>query len=345
MLFVHTPVRGQGIVYEVFGAYLDSLREQAGIPGLAAAIVDQKGIVWERAYGWQDIGRAIATRMDTPFAADGLTQIFTAVMLLECAEDGQLSLDDRIGSFVRVPANTPEPNATIRQFLTHTSGSPENLTYARRLDRLEPLTPIVRTCAVDSFRETFTNLLARLAMIDSVPGADIERLPPRAEGIPKPEELAQYQATLRRRAMPYAVDSRGRAVLSSYPPNTDVLSPGRGLITTVRDLAFFDRDLRNGVLVGADMLAEAWSVPVGGNGEPLPHGLGWYVQNYKGEKVVWQYGMTEDAASSLIVTLPARQMTLILMANSDGLLKLFSPSRGDVSRSPFARLFLNLFVR
>ena len=145
--------------------------------------------------------------------------------------------------------------------------------------------------------------------------------------------------------MPYSVDGRGRPVLSSYPRNADTLAPGRGLITTVRDLALFDRDLRSGVLVGADTLGEAWSVPVGSNGEPLPHGVGWYVQSYKGEKVVWQYGMTENASSSLMITLPARQMTLILMANSDGLLKVFSPSRGDVSRSPFARLFLNLFVR
>jgi hypothetical protein len=33
------------------------------------------------------------------------------------------------------------------------------------------------------------------------------------------------------------------------------------------------------------------------------------------------------------------------MANSDGLVKLYSPMSGDVSVSPFAKLFLNLFVR
>ena len=59
LLFFSACLReAQGIVYEVFGAYLDSLRDQAGIPGLAAAIVDTNGIVWERAYGRQDIGRA-----------------------------------------------------------------------------------------------------------------------------------------------------------------------------------------------------------------------------------------------------------------------------------------------
>ena len=95
MLFACVPAQGQVLVYEVFGAYLDSLRDQAGIPGLAAAIVDLKGIVWERAYGRQDSPRSIATRADTPFNADGLTQTITAAMVLRCAEERRLDLDDR----------------------------------------------------------------------------------------------------------------------------------------------------------------------------------------------------------------------------------------------------------
>ena len=37
----------------------------------------------------------------------------------------------------------------------------------------------------------------------------------------------------------------------------------------------------------------AWSTPVA-NGEPLPHGIGWFVQTYNGEKVVWQFGMARE---------------------------------------------------
>src|SRR5687767_11745831 len=121
LLFVCVPAQPQGIVYEVFGAYLDSLRDQAGIPGLAAAIVDTKRVVWERAYGHQDVGRGIATRTDTAFHADGRKQTITAAMVLRCTEERRLALDDRVGA-LRVA--TAEPDATIRQLLTHTSGSP-----------------------------------------------------------------------------------------------------------------------------------------------------------------------------------------------------------------------------
>ncbi len=342
MVCLCVPARAQqDIVYEVFGAYLDSLRVQAGIPGLAAALVDTHGIVWERAYGHQDIAKFVATRTDTPFHADGLTQMFTSAMALRCAEERRLSLDDRIGDF-RV--ETIEPDASIRHLLTHTSGAPDSLVFAYRPERLDPLWRILRTCTVDSYRESLANLFKRIAMIDSVPGANILTIVPPAEGVPFPEDVQHYSAVLQRRAMPYAVDDRGRSSLSTYPESAAVLTPSNGIITTVRDLAKFDLALKQGILLERGTLEYAWSAP-GVNGTPLPHGAGWFVQTYNGEKVVWQFGMTPHASSALMMTLPNRGLTLIVMANSDGLVKLYSPANGDIALSPFARLFLNVFVR
>ncbi|HUP40814.1 MAG TPA: serine hydrolase domain-containing protein [Vicinamibacterales bacterium] len=342
ILFFWIPAQAQqAIVYEVFGAYLDSLRDQAGIPGLVAALVDTNDIVWERAYGWQDTGSIIATRTDTPFHADGLTQTFTSVMALRCAEERRLSLDDRLGDF---PVDTVEPDATIRQLLTHTSGGPGSLTFAYRPERLDPLWRVLRTCTVDSYRESLANLFKQLAMIDSVPGANILTIVPPAEGVPFPEDVERYTAVLQRRATPYAVDDRRRPSQSTYPESAAVLTPASGVITTLRDLAKFDLALKQGILLERGTLEHAWSAPTT-NGVPLPHATGWFSQIYNGEKVVWQFGMTQNASSSLMITLPNRGLTLILMANSDGLVRLYSPANGDITLSPFARLFLNVFVR
>lgn len=341
LMFVCVPAQAQVIVYEVFGAYLDSLRGQAGIPGLAAAIVDADRVVWDRAYGYQDLNRALAARTDTPFNADGLTQAFTASIVLRCAEDRRLSLDDTVGSF-KVP--TTEPDATVRQLLTHTSGAPDGLTFLLRPERLTPLRPIVRACARDSYREKMANLLHHLGMFDSLPGPDIVHIARGDEGVPDPKDVERYLSVLQRRATPYSVDSRARARQSTYPDSASFLTPASGIVTTVRDLAKFDLALKQGILLKRETLEHAWSTPTA-NGSALPHGIGWFVQTYNGEKVVWQFGMVEDVSSSLMITLPDRGLTLILMANSDGLVKLYSPANGDVTLSPFARLFLNLFVR
>lgn len=46
----------------------------------------------------------------------------------------------------------------------------------------------------------------------------------------------------------------------------------------------------------------------------------------------------------MFVTLPARSITMILTANSTGLVKGFGLSGGDIMSSPFARAFLALYA-
>ena len=54
---------------------------------------------------------------------------------------------------------------------------------------------------------------------------------------------------------------------------------------------------------------------------------------------------SDSGSSSLWVTVPGRGLTLILLANSSGLARPFNLAAGDLTVSPFARLFLGLFVR
>jgi CubicO group peptidase (beta-lactamase class C family) len=134
-------LRADDLLFTRLTDYLEALRVRVGIPGLSAVVVGPEDILWEHAFGHQDIGRSISSRTDTPFQLDGLTQLFTAVMTLRCVEEGSLSLDDRIGSFDR---DSPDAAATIEEVLTHTSGPPGNLVFAYRPERLAPLTRVVR---------------------------------------------------------------------------------------------------------------------------------------------------------------------------------------------------------
>ena len=63
------------------------------------------------------------------------------------------------------------------------------------------------------------------------------------------------------------------------------------------------------------------------------------MQIYRGEPVVWHFGLVTNAYSSLIIKLPSRHLTFILFANSDGLSSPFQLDAGDVTRSLFATLF------
>lgn len=338
-LFVCVPLHAQDAVFTVFGTYLESLRAQTGIPGMVGVVVGPQNILWQRAFGQQDIERAVTARTDTPFHADGLTQVFTASLILRCVEEGRLSLDDRIGTFT---PDSPEAAATIGQVLTHTSGSADNPTFSYAPSRVDSLAYVMSACSGESSREMLMDLLDRSAMVDSVPGADSVDLVPPYEGV-TPAAIARWNAVLRRLATPYSVDLTGRATVSRYP--SAVLKPSVGLVTTALDLAQFDLTLKRGVLLKADTLAQAWRAPVDRGGRTLPHGLGWFVQGYNGKQVVWQFGVGDNASSSLTVMLPSQGLTFILLANSDGLAKAFNLPAGDVTASPFARVFLSTFAR
>src|SRR5262245_32446843 len=201
-LVLGAPVHAQDLVLERFRDALDALRSQADIPGLSATIVGSNGLVWDAAYGKQRLERSIYTRPGTPFHLDGLTQTFTATLVLGCVETARLSLDERVG--LRVP-DAPDPNATIRQLLSHTSADG---TFRYRLDRLNPLASVVPACTRDSFRSALTKLFDQLAMIDSVPGQDVVQLAP--DDVFTAAVLDRYGRVLGNLATPYSVDSKGQ---------------------------------------------------------------------------------------------------------------------------------------
>ncbi|HEV3139755.1 MAG TPA: serine hydrolase domain-containing protein [Vicinamibacterales bacterium] len=337
--FGTSPRAADNLVLSRFSDYLDSLRAQAGIPGLAATIVGTTETVWERGFGLQDVERSIAARPDTPFAVDGLMQIVDASLALRCDESRWLSIDDPSAKYL---PGSPDAGATLRMLMTHTSPGANGLVFAYRMDRLAAMAPAISACTDSTYRSGIAGLFRRMAMIESVPGADVVSLEPGDEGFDAPT-LDRYAALLARQAVPYAVDGKGRAAASpSTVPAT--LTPAGGLITSARDLARFDLALKNGAVVQTATLAAAWTAPIGGSGLPLPHGVGWFVQSYNGEPIVWQFGESATS-SSMMITAPRRGITLILLANSSGLVRSLNLAAGDITVSPFARVFLGLFVR
>ncbi len=338
-VLVPASAPAQDAVLTVFGNYLESLRAQTGIPGMVAVLVGQQNMLWQRTYGQADVDRQLPALTSTPFHVDGLTQAFTATLILQCVEQGKLSLDDRIGKYV---PNSPDAGSTIGQVLTHTTGPADNPVFSYNASRYDALAYVMSACSGDSSREMLALMLERSAMIDSIPGADSITLEPPYEGVSQ-ADIQHYSDVLKRLATPYAVDAAGRATPSKYP--SALLKPSTGLITTAADFVEFDLSLKKGILLKPDTLAAAWRNPVDKSGRTLPHGLGWFVQTYNGKQVVWQYGVGDKASSSLVMTLPSQGLTLVLLANSDGLVKPYALSAGDLIASPFGRLFLSTFVR
>src|SRR6476619_2250867 len=53
--------------------YLESLRVQAAIPGMSAAVVQDGEIVWERGFGFQNVAARVRATPDTPYLVGDLS--------------------------------------------------------------------------------------------------------------------------------------------------------------------------------------------------------------------------------------------------------------------------------
>lgn len=318
----------------LFERYVEALRQQAGIPGLSAAILQNGRIVWDKGFGFQDVEGFVPAAADTPYPILDLTQMLSSTVLLQqCLDLRYLELTDNVN---RWDPQYSDDNTTVAELLSHATPSGG---FKYDPSRFAALTSVVEQCTSDRYpRVLAEEILERLGMRQSVPGADLsDGSSPSRKGFSS-NALERYSLVLKRQAVPYKVDSRGRPTRSDAPRGT--LSASTGVVSTVRDLALFDAALDDGILLAAGTRSRAWQPA-----SSMPTGLGWFVQRHADERVVWQFGLARDAYSSLIIKVPGRGLTLILLANSDGLAgPPYNLSDGNVSSNLFASLFLRLFV-
>jgi CubicO group peptidase (beta-lactamase class C family) len=318
----------------LFTRYLESLRIQAGIPGLSAAITSNGRIIWEGGFGFADLEARVAAAPHTPYSIASITKTATSTLLMQCVEEGRVNLDAPIRTYT---TTVPDANATVRQVLAMASDAAAGSTYRYDGDRFVALTPVVEACTGVSYRVALARqILDRIGMSDSVPGQDLEALTDAASAGFDLATLTRYRAVLARIAKPYVV--RGsRPTLSEYPPKG--INASAGLISTVRDLARYDAAIDAHVLMSSSTQLIAWTPFRLASGRDAPYALGWFVQSTVAGRAVWHYGQW-PTFSSLILKLPDRDVTLILLANSDGLSSRFPLASGDVAVSPFARAFI-----
>jgi len=145
-------------------------------------------------------------------------------------------------------------------------------------------------------------------------------------------------------ARPYHLDSTG-AILPSAPPPPQGDGAAGGVISTTMDLARFDIALTRGRLLGPAARQEMWTAQRAPSGALLPYGIGWFVEDFSGERLLWHSGLWEGAYSALYLKLPDRHLTLILLANSDGLRWNNALDEAAVERSPFAAALMRAFPR
>ncbi len=108
-----------------YDAFVEGVRKEFDVPGIAVAIVKDGEVLLAKGYGERELGKPAKVDADTLFAIASNTKAFTATALAILADEGKLSLDDKVIDHLpwfqmSDPYVTRE--MTIRDLLSHRSG-------------------------------------------------------------------------------------------------------------------------------------------------------------------------------------------------------------------------------
>lgn len=122
-----------------------------------------------------------------------------------------------------------------------------------------------------------------------------------------------------------------------------------GLLATVLDMARFDIAIDRHVLLTRATQEQAWTPILSTGGERLPYGLGWFIEDQHGVRLILHTGHWGTGFSGIYVKVPEKNLSLLLFSNSEALadhqyLADERPVAWVIQRNVFACSFLRLFV-
>jgi len=350
------PSSGKDAVAD-FKLRVDGLRKEFDIPGMSVAVLHSKKVLFAEGFGYANLEKKMPATPETPYNIASLTKTFAAAVLMKLAEEGRLDLDAELAVLLKdkainrgnrtyhgyseacreIKAASRNPFFSYRSLIRDYRCDSERITVRHLLNHTSQGVP------GENYR--YNGLLFGLlsSVAEAASGKSFDQL--LVETIIKPLDMDHTIPTWDDRIRDRILSERAayyRKVLFGFVPSEyhTRLSASAGMVSTVMDLAKFDLAMDQDLVVSRESKEAMFTATRSNSGKKLPYGLGWFVQKYRGIKLVWHYGHAPKAYSSLILKFLDRDATLILLANSDGASASFDLGAGDVMSSPFASAFI-----
>lgn len=307
------------------GSEVDALmsRYDGAVPGASLLVIQDGNLVVQRGYGLSDVEHGIEAGPTTNYRLASVTKQFTASAILLLAEDGKLTLDDRLRRWLpSLPA--ADDAITLRHLLTHTSGlidyedvMPESTTgQLRDADVLRLLESQDRTYFKPGSGYRYSNSgYSLLALIveraSGKPFQDFLR-----ERIFLPlgmhDTLAYVHGGPEVAHRAYGYSEIGGGWTRTDQSTTSAVLGDGGIYSSIADLGKWDAALYDDRLLSDASRAAAFSAHAKVVGEPYQadYGYGWRITGDS----LWHSGET-IGFRNVILRYPRQHLTVVLLSN------------------------------
>ena len=334
---------------------LEALRNRYHIPSLAIGIVNEKNLIVRGGLGYADIEKQIKPDENTVYHLASITKTFGSIILMQLVEQGKISLDDPISKYgINLGGRWgSDSRIKVKHLLTHTAsgnwvnGFKPGYSFRYNGAWYGELGKVIEKGSGESFGELLMkNIITPLHMTNTVPSTD-DTVNFNLTGYSKDSFMAKV-------AKPYNWQGKKIAPIKmNYGFN-----PAAGIMSSVADLAKYSIAIDEKKFLNPETWEKIFTPYVTPKGKTIQYGLGWFVKDYKGLKIVWHTGWWYGY-STLLIKIPEKDLTFIILANSQDLSRPFymtyypvplpHPFKKSLSKelmvSDFASLFIEYFLR
>jgi CubicO group peptidase (beta-lactamase class C family) len=311
---------------------LDARRKELGIPGVSIAIVKDDRVIYAKGLGYKNFENKVPVTADTQFPIGSATKAFTALTALMAMDEGKFSLDDspkKYLSYFKMHDPDTDKNITIRDLMCHSSGlnRTDLAMITGKLTRAELIEVAAQAKPTAKLREKFQyqNIMFTAAgeIVATVEKEPWEKIVP--ERVFKP--LGMRSSTMSMREMQKAKDYSFGYSYNFDTKDTqrlpfrdiDQVAPAGAINSTANDMARWLRFVLNGGSVNGKRLVsekgyEEWLKPQMKIAGKSSYGLGWFLQDRNGLKVV-QHGGNIDGFNSMVAMIPEKKIGFVLLTN------------------------------
>ena len=336
-------------------ALVEQVRDRFEVPGIAVAVVQDGQVLLERGWGVREIGEPAPVDEHTLFAIASNTKAFTAASLSMLADEGKLSLDDRV--LDHLPGfRMSDPYVTgqmrIRDLLTHRSGlglgAGDLLFWPGSDYRNEEVVRRLKDVPLKTgFRERYAydNILYAVAtrVIEEVSGQSYAQFLQQRFFDPLGMGGTRFNADALRPGDNVAT-GHAKADFTTLRPTFPLTwhnaAGAGGIYSSVHDMGrwmraqlaggtFTDPQGNEQRLFSRERQKEMWSLlsPMPIAEPPVPqlaaarpdflgYGEGWITSSYRGEKLVWHTGGWPGMVSR-VTLVPGRNLGVVVLTNQE----------------------------
>jgi CubicO group peptidase (beta-lactamase class C family) len=294
-------------------------------PGVSVLASQNGKIIYEKSFGYADVGNKVPVTSDTRIRIGSITKQFIATSILKLQEEGKLSVGDKLSRFI--PDFPRGDEVTIQHLLTHTSGihsftdRPGFLRYVTL-----PITPsaMVDTIKVRPYdfnpgdRYLYNNSGFYLLgyIVEKISGKSLasylketffKPLGMNKTGIYETKELLDNEA--------YGYSYENGKLIKAINWDMSWAGGAGAIYSTTKDLNTWNEAVFNGKVLSGESLKAAFTPIVLNDKQKIDYGYGWSLQDYRGIKFI-SHGGGLHGFLSFLERQPEKKVNVVVLCNS-----------------------------